>query len=524
LKDEWKKHIRELKVLRAKKKSGGWLPPKEAKRLEWLEERFGDAPEIDRIQVDEPVDKGPKTTTADHGYATEVSEKLLKDADDYKLKKAWEKDTEKKKRGFEARDRREGKATFKQEGLSGFAVEATEDMKEGEIGLAEAPEEEEAQKKIQHGQVVYAQDESERLTKKAEGSNPFALDISDGLSRGLEKHKDYEEDSVPDTAAKSFEVEVGDEELSALDNLERAPTKAEDLSEELQGLLKKSYDLPKDDEVKSEGEASTHAVGDSAEEMSTFDLMQQAVNYTEDQGTVEEEAQVFEIDEEGKTLPYEEQVEDLTAGLADTGTGETVEAEIPDPGADEDLAILIPDAPEEPKKKKPRFTDTAPTRPGVAPSELVTEMGEALPDPEAAEPEGSWRSIPTTSWRWSPKSRWRWSPKSRWRSITARRRRSPRPSSRRPGRTTSTPTIPGELPKKLRRRRSRRQSPSRKNPRHPKSLCRLSAHLRHPGRQRSRHQNRHPNRFRNRLRNPSTTSPSTPCSTTPRSTRARPKK
>jgi hypothetical protein len=387
LKDEWKKHIRELKVLRAKKKSGGWLPPKEAKRLEWLEERFGDAPEIDRIQVDEPVDKGPKTTTADHGYATEVSEKLLKDADDYKLKKAWEKDTEKKKRGFEARDRREGKATFKQEGLSGFAVEATEDMKEGEISLAEAPEEEEAQKKIQHGQVVYAQDESERLTKKAEGSNPFALDISDGLSRGLEKHKDYEEDSVPDTAAKSFEVEVGDEELSALDNLERAPTKAEDLSEELQGLLKKSYDLPKDDEVKSEGEASTHAVGDSAEEMSTFDLMQQAVNYTEDQGTVEEEAQVFEIDEEGKTLPYEEQVEDLTAGLADTGTGETVEAEIPDPGADEDLAILIPDAPEEPKKKKPRFTDTAPTRPGVAPSELVTEMGEALSDPEAAEPE-----------------------------------------------------------------------------------------------------------------------------------------
>lgn len=387
MKDEWKKHIRELKVLRAKKKAGGWLPPKEAKRLEWLEERFGDAPEIERIQIDEPVDAGPKTKTADHGYATEVSEKLLKDADKYKLTKAWEKDEKKKKRGFEARDRREGKATFKQEGLSGFAVEATEDMKSGEIGLTEVPEEEEAQKKIEHGQVVYAQDESERLTKKSEGANPFALDISDGLTRGLDKHKDYEEDAVPDTAAKSFEVEVDDEELAALDNLERAPTKAADLSDELQGLLKKSYDLPKDNEVKSEGEMSTHQVGGAGEDLSTLDLMRQAVDYAEDQGTIEEEAQVFEIDEEGKTLPYEEQVEDLTAGMGDTGTGETVEAEIPDPGSQEDLAVLIPDAPAEPAKKKPRFSDTAPTRPGVAPSEMATEMGEALPDPAAAEPE-----------------------------------------------------------------------------------------------------------------------------------------
>jgi hypothetical protein len=121
--------------------------------------------------------------------------------------------------------------------------------------------------------------------------------------------------------------------------------------------------------------------------MSTFDLMQQAVAYTEEQGTAPEEDQVFAIDEEGKTLPYEEQVEDLTAGLGDSGTGETVEAEIPDPGAGEDLAVLIPDAPAEPEKKKHRFTDTAPTRPGVAPSELVTEMGEALPDPAADEPE-----------------------------------------------------------------------------------------------------------------------------------------
>lgn len=381
MKDEWKKHIRELKVLRAKKKSGGWLPPKEAKRLEWLEERFGDAPEIERIQIDEPVDAGPKTTTADHGYATEVSKKLLKDADRYEIKKAWEKDVEKKKRAFEARDRREGKATFKQEGLSGFAVEATEDMKSGEIGLAETPQEEEAQKKIQHGQVVYAQDESDRLAKKSEGSSPFALDIADSLIRGLEKHKDYESDSVPDTAAKSFEVEMDDEELDALSSLERAPTKAEDLSEELQGLLKKSYDLPKD-EVKSKGEMSTHAVGDSVEEMSTFDLMQQAVSFAEEKGTTEEEAQVFEIDEEGKTIPYDEQVEDLTAGLGDTGTGETVEAQIPDPGADQDLAVLIPDTPAEPVKKKPRFSDTAPTRPGVAPSEMATEMGEALPDPD----------------------------------------------------------------------------------------------------------------------------------------------
>jgi hypothetical protein len=240
-------------------------------------------------------------------------------------------------------------------------------MKSGEIGLAEVPEEEEAQQKIEHGQVVYAQDESERLTKKSEGASPFALDVSDSLTRGLDKHKDYEEDIVPDTAAKSFEVEMDDEELAALDNLERAPTKAEDLSDELQGLLKKSYDLPKDDEVKSEGELSTHAVGDAGEDLSTLDLMRQAVDYAEDQGTVEEEAQVFEIDEEGKAVPYEEQVEDLTAGLGDTGTGETVEAELPMP------------PPPQPAKKKRRFSDTAPTRPGVAPSELVTEMGEALP-------------------------------------------------------------------------------------------------------------------------------------------------
>jgi len=378
LKDEWKKHIRELKVLRAKKKAGGWLPPKEAKRLEWLEERFGDAPEIERIQVDEPVDAGPKTTTADHGYATEVSEKLLSDADKYELKKAWEKDEEKKKRGFVARDRRQGKATFKQEGLSGFAIEATEDMKSGEIGLAEVPEEEEAQKKIEHGQVVFARDESERLTKKSQGSSPFALDISDSLVRGLEKHKDYEGDAVPDTAAKSFEVEIDDEELEALSSLDRAPTKADDISEELQGLLKKSYDLPKADELKSEGELSTHAVGDVGEDMSTLDLMRQAVDYAEDQGTAVEEPQVFEIDEEGRAIPYEDQVEDLTAGLDNTGTGETVEAELPMPPAP---------PPPAPVKKKPRFTDTAPTRPGVAPSELVTEMGEVLPDPAAAEPD-----------------------------------------------------------------------------------------------------------------------------------------
>ena len=380
MKDEWKKHIRELKVLRAKKKAGGWLPPKEAKRLEWLEERFGDAPEIERIQIDEPVDAGPKTTTADHGYATEVSEKLLKDADKYKLKKAWEKDAKKEKRGFEARDRREGQATFKQEGLSGFAIEATEDLKSGEIGLAEVPEEEEAQKKIEHGQVVYAQDESERLTKKSEESSPFALDISDSLTRGLDKHRDYETDAVPDTAAKSFEVEMEDEELEALSNLDRAPTKADDLSDELQGLLKKSYELPKEDELKSEGELSTHAVGDAGEDMSTLDLMRQAVDFAEEQGTAGEEPQVFEIDEEGKAVPYEDQIEDLTAGMDNTGTGETVEAELPMPPPP-------PLTEPEPAKKKPRFTDTAPTRPGVAPSELVTEMGEALPDPAASEPD-----------------------------------------------------------------------------------------------------------------------------------------
>lgn len=371
MKDEWKKHIRELKVLRAKKKAGGWLPPKEAKRLEWLEERFGDAPEIERIKIDEPVDAGPKTTTADHGYATEVSEKLLEKAEKQKLTKAWEQEEKKERRGFEARDRREGQATFKQKGLSGFAVEATEDLKEGEVGLAEVPREEEAEKKIEYGQVVYAQDESERLTKKSEGDNPFALDISDGLSLGLEKHKGYEQDTVPDTAAKSFEVELDDEELQALDNLDRAPAKANDLSDDLQGVLKKSYDLPKEDDL-SEGEKSTHEVVDAGGDLSTLDLMRQAVDYAEEQVTTEEEAQVFEIDEEGNPLPYDEQVEDLSADLDNTGTGETIEAELPMP----------PPPPPPVENKKPRFSDTAPTRPGVAPSETATELGEVLQVPE----------------------------------------------------------------------------------------------------------------------------------------------
>lgn len=382
MKDEWKKNIRELKILRAKKQSGGWLPPKDAKRLEWLEERFGDAPEIERIQIDEPVDSGPKVKTAEHGYATEVSQKLLKDAEKYKLTKAWEKEEQRKKRAFAARERREGEKTFKQAGLSGFAVEATEDMKSGEIGLAEVPrEEEQGEKKAEYGQVVYAQDESERLTKKNEGTSPFALNISDRLSRGLDKHKEYDDKTVPDTGAKSFEVDLDDEELKALENLDRAAIRADEIPKSLQGLLKKSYDLSKD-EGPSEGERSTHQAGDIGEDLSTLDLMRQAVEYTEERGAGEEADQVFEIDEEGNVLPYEEQVEDLSTAVYGAGTGETVEAEIPDPGASEDLAVLVPDPPETTAGKKPRFSDTAPTRPGVAPSEMATEMGEALQVPE----------------------------------------------------------------------------------------------------------------------------------------------
>jgi hypothetical protein len=369
LKDEWKRHIRELKILRAKKQSGGWLPLEEAKRLEWLEQRFGDAPEIERIQIDEPVNAGPKTTTADHGYATEVSEKLLEDADKYKLTKAWEQDQKKDKRGFEARDHREGQATFKQEGLSGFAVEATEDLQTGEIGLAKVPEEEEkAEKKIEHGQVVYAQDESERLTKQSRGANPFALEIADSLSRGLDQHTEDKQDTVPDTAAKSYAVEMDDEELQARDNLDRAPAQANDLSNDLQGLLKKSYDLPKENR-RSEGEKSTHALGDAGEDSSTLDLMRQAIDYAEAQETTEEEAQVFEIDEEGNALPNEEQVEDLSVARNNTGTEETAEAELPQPPS---------------YKKKLRFSDTAPTRPDVAVSEPATKLGAA---PEAPVPE-----------------------------------------------------------------------------------------------------------------------------------------
>lgn len=331
--DEFKKLYREMKILRAKKDAGGPLHPKDERRLAWLEERMGDAAEVKRIQVDEPVDTGPKVLTSDDHWATEMSQDLLDQADAYEPQKAWEKDARARpQRSFEVRDTREGKATFKQEGMSSFAIEATEDMREGEIGLSDAPaEEEEAARKLDYHRPVYAQDESERLTKKSEGSNPFALDIADSLVRGLDKHKDYS-GTVPDNAAKSWEVDVGDEDEEAWDRKDTRAVPAEEISEELKGMLRKSYELPREDsEDVSLGARTSHDTGDQPDEQGLdLDLMRSALDYAEQRGLVEEDRQVWATDDEGRDVQYEEETVSLRASL-DAGGELPMPARSPEP-------------------------------------------------------------------------------------------------------------------------------------------------------------------------------------------------
>ncbi|MBW1810074.1 MAG: hypothetical protein JRJ87_17895, partial [Deltaproteobacteria bacterium] len=341
--DAWKKLNRELKILMAKKAASGRLHPKDQQRLEWLQERVGEAEAVKRLQIDESVEAGPTTTTSDDHYATELSEDLLKQAEQQKLEKHYEKEAKQKKRAFEAKDYRENEETFTQDGLSNFAIEATEDMKKGEISMAEVPEEEtQAAQKMDLHRPVYAQDEHDRLTKKkgANGkkSNPFALDISDSLALGLDEFKSYDENVVPDTAAKSFEtdMEIDEDEDTTYDRTQI------DGDDEVQSLYKKSYDLPKNDDpdAASFGERTTHDAGESEDDGGLdSDLLMQAVDEAEKKGLVEDE-QTWAVDDDGNEIIIDKEPDDATASFASPALPAN-------------------------SKKRARFSDEAPTSPGV---------------------------------------------------------------------------------------------------------------------------------------------------------------
>jgi len=354
--DEWKKLNRELKILQAKKSAGGYLHPKDKARLEWLQERLGEAEEVKRIAIEESDYEGPKKTTSDDHWATEVSEELMDKAGKQKLTAQYEKEQiGRQKRKFEARDYREtGGPTFKQEGLSQFAVEATDDLKSGEVGLAQAPGEEvEAARKRDHHRAVHVKDESERLTKKAEGSaNPFALDISDGLATGLDDYKTYEDSAVPDSGAKSFEVDVGDDTVLDEGSTEALPY--EEVSEDVQSLMRKSYELPKGESDESHGAKTTHLVEDSGDDDVDADLLSQAVEFAEKKGLVDEE-QAWAVDEDGNEATYTQETEDLNSAMQTSQP-------LPQPAAK--------------PKRRVRWSDEADTQPAAKAAEGITDTAE----------------------------------------------------------------------------------------------------------------------------------------------------
>lgn len=341
--DDWKKLNRELKILLAKQAAGGFLHPKDNARLAWLQDRLGDADEVKRISVEETIDRGPKTTTSDDHYATELSEELLRKAKSQKLDKVYEKENVgRQKQAFEARDYRKGRGTFKQEGLSTFAIEASDDMKAGELGLAAAPgEEDQAAQKMDLHRAVYAQDESERLIKKAKGkkSNPFALDISDGLASGLDKYASYEDSTVPDSASKSFAVDDGDTALLDVDS--DRPVAYEEVNEEVEVLLRKSYDLPRQGEA-SRGAKTTFEVTGEDDKVDV-DLVQQAVQHAEQAGLVDDEHN-WAVDDDGNETAYERDQGEVNIDLS---AGQTMPRAAP-------------------QGRRARFSDEAPTCPGVS--------------------------------------------------------------------------------------------------------------------------------------------------------------
>ena len=346
--DDWKKLQRELKILRAKQASGGWLHPKDKARLQWLEERLGDAEAVVRHEVEEPVATGPTVKTSDDHYATEMSEQLLREAEQQKLTKAWEQEQiEREKKAIEVRDARErARATFRQQGLSNFAVEVTEDLKEGEVGLAEVPqEEEEGAQKIDYHRAVYAQDESDRLIKKTEkADNPFALNVADSLNLGLDKAAEAES-LVPDVGAKAIGIDFDDETV-----LEEPTASYEEVDPEARKLLEQlgmsPGELGSDESI---GAKTTHQAAEVEQARLDRELLEKAVDYAEKQGLVEEE-HVWATDEEGQEIELAQEDDNL------------------------DQAVLAPQQPL--PEARPRWSDQSPTTPGVLVVDAANDTAE----------------------------------------------------------------------------------------------------------------------------------------------------
>jgi hypothetical protein len=292
--DDWQKLNKELRILRTLAKADA-LTAEEINRLAWLEERLGDAPESKRITIEEPLDAGEKTTTTEDHYSTEVSKDLITKAESYLPTKAWEKDAPPEpEQSFEVEDFREGKQTFKQEGLSPFAIEATEDMKSGELGLAEIEDEQTAvNEPLAHKAMVVDDDDIVKLTKSgSDPKNPFALNLSDDMSQSLEQFEDQEESAVPDQAPASFEV--GPEEIpDGSDDF--LPTHPE---VQMPAALQK--ELERADSRKEEEETyankTTHEFSDDiSHEVHTGDLMQQALMAAEEENLMEDEPSTYTV-------------------------------------------------------------------------------------------------------------------------------------------------------------------------------------------------------------------------------------
>ncbi|NMB75243.1 MAG: hypothetical protein GYA21_08940 [Myxococcales bacterium] len=361
--NQWKSLVREFKILQARKQASGTgrLPKKDEERLAFLAEHLGEAQEEKRIEISESEDKGPKVKTSDDHYATEIGKETLEKAAAYEPEKRWVKQ-EREQRAFEARDSRQGKATFRQQGLSQFAVELSEDLKGGELGISDAPQEEEAQARRDSHRAIMVNDEVDKFIKKSDGPkpNPFAIELDDGLARALGKAKTFDQSAVPDTAAKSFEVDLPEEEAEAITAAGRPAQRAEEISEELQGLLNKSYDLPAEKKkALSLGEATTHEAAEDEEANLDLDLMRQAVQYAEKKKLVEKDQSSWAVDEDGNEI----------------------EAKEPEDEAGAILSPVIPAA----DKPRPRFSDGKPTQPFAYAEPGSGELELPLPDAGSGE-------------------------------------------------------------------------------------------------------------------------------------------
>ena len=357
--NEWKKLNREMKILQAKKKAGGLLP-KEKERLEYLLERFGGAVDVTRIRLSEDIQaEGPKTLTSDDHFATEISQELLDEAEDFKAEKAWDKDVKVEEAKFQATDSRQGKETFKQESLSPFAVDLTQDFKDE--GFSEEPEEEDeaAEKRATFGKVNYAKEENFQEAGAVQGGdNPFAMSLDPALAGALGDFADSQGGGVPNRAAQDLVADYGDEFE------EEEPTdftaRVDDSESEVQDLFERGDEQTSDDAL-SHGELTTHSAEEDEEADVDYDLMRSAMDYAEDAGLAEQEAEIWAVDEEGNELEAEDEdveqeiptrfgdaPEGFGVGTNDPGQSGSSGVLIPDPPAEPsgDMGVLIPDAPE----------------------------------------------------------------------------------------------------------------------------------------------------------------------------------